>query len=84
MSSESAEQSPRAGNGTKQCRVMLGTSQLLTVTVSGTDSSGNDEINNTREQRGVQLESQDSPTESFTICAWNVTGLLDKLFSYLI
>ena len=36
-------------------------------------------MNNTREQWDVQLESQDSPAESFTICAWNVTGLLDKL-----
>ena len=76
ISSES-EQSPRAGNGTKRCP------QAEPVNASdkptaGTDSSGNNEINNTMEQKGVQLESQGSPAESFAICAWNVTGLLDK------
>ena len=82
ISSES-EQSPRAGNGTERCPQAESGNASDQPTAdsdsSGTDSSGNDEINNTRELRDVQLESQASPAESFTICAWNVTGLLDKL-----
>ena len=82
ISSES-ERSACTGNGTKQLPQAESGNASDRPTAdsdsSGTGSSGIDEINTTSEQMDFQPESQASPAESFTICAWNLTGLLDKL-----